>query len=301
MEKRGMAKAVFVIILTGILASVSHAQHGILSFENGKVWLKDIYLDDHYYGADSVGVSQVRADYAVRIMVDTVQGIVVEQLAALEAGKAVSRFCTVAYKSLDSMLKSSNSTKSLILSGKGGYIRSQIKYSPSFYSMYFQNYPRQGKLTCTGRVCNTDFKYEEDLPEMDWVIHGNTDTLLGYAVQKATCCFRGREYEAWFASGLPLSSGPWKFSGLPGLILKVSDSKGHYSFTAEAIYRGGEAIEIPSYLYLKTTRDKYMEAVLMSMTEQFKAANLYLKDIVVRPHEGTPLKEEMKFDFMEKL
>lgn len=42
-------------------------------------------------------------------------------------------------------------------------------------------------------------------------------------MSKATCTFRGREYTAWFCVDIPISNGPWKFGGLPGLILKVYD------------------------------------------------------------------------------
>lgn len=180
-------------------------------------------------------------------------------------------------------------------------IYNKVKYAPAFYSMFFQNYPRSGKLTCTGRVCNTDLKYEEDLPEMDWKIQDETDTLLGYMVQKAVCSFRGRDYTAWFAPQLPMQAGPWKFSGLPGLILKVEDSRGHYTLVARGIYLISGAVEMPRYLFLKTSREKYMDALYMSMTELVRASKLYLKDMEIRASDPSVLvKREMMFDFMER-
>lgn len=35
-------------------------------------------------------------------------------------------------------------------------------------------------------------------------------------------------YTSWYAPEIALNKGPWKFNGLPGLILKVEDSKGDY-------------------------------------------------------------------------
>ncbi len=45
----------------------------------------------------------------------------------------------------------------------------------------------------------------------------------------------GRLWEAWFSPDLPFSEGPYKFSGLPGLIMKVKDARGHYEFTINSL------------------------------------------------------------------
>ncbi len=54
---------------------------------------------------------------------------------------------------------------------------------------------------------------------------------MGFKVQKATGAFAGRNYIAWFAPELPFSDGPYKFSGLPGLILEISDLQNQYHFS----------------------------------------------------------------------
>jgi GLPGLI family protein len=51
-----------------------------------------------------------------------------------------------------------------------------------------------------------------------------------YQTQKAETKFGGRTWYAWFTQQVPLQDGPYKFSGLPGLIVKVQDAKGDYSF-----------------------------------------------------------------------
>nr|WP_068891183.1 GLPGLI family protein [Pedobacter panaciterrae] len=80
------------------------------------------------------------------------------------------------------------------------------------------------------KVVGDRFKYEDDLGGLKWEITDVTDTVASYNCQKATLNFRGRDYIAWFTTEIPLSDGPWKFSGLPGLVLKVEDSKGLFSF-----------------------------------------------------------------------
>ena len=53
-----------------------------------------------------------------------------------------------------------------------------------------------------------DSYYTEPTPKQNWQISNETQTIVGYQCQKATCSFRGRNYTAWFAVDIPLSYGP---------------------------------------------------------------------------------------------
>lgn len=74
------------------------------------------------------------------------------------------------------------------------------------------------------------FKFEDEPGTLPWKILSETDTVASYTCQKATLNFRGRDYTAWFTTDIPVSEGPWKFAGLPGLILKIEDTKGLFAF-----------------------------------------------------------------------
>lgn len=74
------------------------------------------------------------------------------------------------------------------------------------------------------------YRYEEKSNLMIWTISPETKDYSSYPCQKATTEFRGREFEAWFAKDIPLHEGPWKFDGLPGLILYVKDTQDDYVF-----------------------------------------------------------------------
>lgn len=56
----------------------------------------------------------------------------------------------------------------------------------------------------------------------------------------ATADFRGRHWTAWFATDIPVSDGPWKLGGLPGLILEAYDKGHQYTFTAVGLERVAE-------------------------------------------------------------
>ena len=101
----------------------------------------------------------------------------------------------------------------------------------------YSNYP-DGKITVlTGMDCAGVFRHKEDIPHFGWKISDEHRQILKYDCVKATCTFRGRDYEAWFTSSIPMSYGPWKFGGLPGLILEIYDSKKEYIFECKGIQK----------------------------------------------------------------
>lgn len=109
------------------------------------------------------------------------------------------------------------------------------------YSEYFKNY-RSNRLTeyarmpQQGKIPNS--MYSENIPKQNWKIWNDTLIVSGYLCKKATCHFRGRDFIAWFTMDIPINNGPWKFGGLPGLILKVYDSQKLYSFECIKIEKG---------------------------------------------------------------
>lgn len=71
---------------------------------------------------------------------------------------------------------------------------------------------------------------QEKLPEIVWDITEETINKEGIELTKATTHFRGRNYEVWFSYEYPISIGPWKFQGLPGLIFEVVDLSDPFNF-----------------------------------------------------------------------
>ena len=88
----------------------------------------------------------------------------------------------------------------------------------------------------------TQYRYTEPWPLMQWTLESEKQTICGYQCQRATCHWRGRDYEAWFTSAIPLKSGPWKFGGLPGLIMKIYDTKHLYTWEAVSVENGSFSI-----------------------------------------------------------
>ena len=79
------------------------------------------------------------------------------------------------------------------------------------------------------RLGRDQYIYEEDR-KIDWTILPETVKIGEYEAQKAETTFAGRKWYAWFTQDIPFQDGPYKFKGLPGLIVKVEDANGDYSF-----------------------------------------------------------------------
>ena len=70
----------------------------------------------------------------------------------------------------------------------------------------------------------------QDGRKQNWKILSDKEKIGGFAAQKAVCNFGGRKWVAWFTTDLPIQDGPYKFYGLPGLIVKLEDATRSHLF-----------------------------------------------------------------------
>lgn len=90
---------------------------------------------------------------------------------------------------------------------------------------------------------STFLVYSDSVPSLEWRFSDeDTDSIMGYDCRKATVEFAGRSYTAWFTPEIPLSFGPYKFGGLPGLILKLEDAERQYIWKAMGFERDNSPI-----------------------------------------------------------
>ena len=113
--------------------------------------------------------------------------------------------------------------------GSFNFDRSQMENLRSNMDYTIEKDFKTGTKTFKTRIARDQYSYDEDRP-MEWKILPETAKIADYKTQKAETNFGGRTWYAWFTTDVPLQDGPYKFSGLPGLIVKVEDSKGDYSF-----------------------------------------------------------------------
>ena len=96
------------------------------------------------------------------------------------------------------------------------------------YSIFKE--PAKNLVFYHDEIGTVDYQYQEKVPLFDWKIMPAKKVVAGYECQQAFTAFGGRMFEAWFTRDIPVSEGPYKFYGLPGLIVKVRDTHDDYVF-----------------------------------------------------------------------
>lgn len=105
--------------------------------------------------------------------------------------------------------------------------------------------------------------YVEPTDALNWKIEEEVDSILGLTCQLATVDYGGRTWKGYFSSDIPISDGPYKFTGLPGLIVKIQSEELDWIFTLREI-RTNENREIafngfPKRSVYSMSKDDFMK------------------------------------------
>jgi GLPGLI family protein len=115
----------------------------------------------------------------------------------------------------------------------------------------YKFYQGEKILFLSEKINKNYFVVSDSLQLMKWKIQKTKPIrYLGLDCYQAKGYFRGRNYTAYFAPKIKKSDGPFKFSGLPGLIVKIA---------SDDQYQIWQAIKI-----------NYHEKEVRGMTEKFK-------------------------------
>lgn len=141
-----------------------------------------------------------------------------------------------------------------------------------FTPVVFKNYQGQ-KHTVTDSTFD-DYIYKENEASPQWELQNDTLIVCGYLCNKATAVYGGKKWTVWYAMEIPISDGPWKFSGLPGLILKATDDSQTHIFEAVLVRNSNR----PIYFTENAQRITVNKEQYLKEKEHFE--NLNTNDIV---------------------
>lgn len=136
-------------------------------------------------------------------------------------------------------------------------------------------------LQATKKFRGTEYKISEKIPQIKWEITNETKFINEYLCSKATCDFRGRSYVAWFTEDIPIRFGPYKFNGLPGLIIEIYDITNRFHWVVSEIKTRKD-----SFILERTMEEKSSEFIDIDLIEFVKLTENRDKEIKTRLPRG---------------
>lgn len=179
-----------------------------------------------------------------------------EGLTVLEIGDRYNRYCDYYMLKFDSVMDRAAKTNA-----------SMAEVTPSSLaalknSKFNENIviDKQKNVETVQRTAGTitKYQYKEDCPQLKWEMLDGDTIIAGYHCSKAKTSLFGRDYVAWYAPEINMPYGPYKFNGLPGLVLAVTDTADNFEFTLDGLQKADRYV--PIYLWndkdiVKTSRN----------------------------------------------
>lgn len=118
-------------------------------------------------------------------------------------------------------------------------------YTPNSYAIEMKG----DSLTYYDEVGREEYVYKEQI-KFDWDLINEQKEIKGFACKKAMLTYGGRDWVAWYAPEVTVNAGPYKFNGLPGLIIKMTDTSNLYDYEFYAMIEKKSHL-LEKYYHLK--------------------------------------------------
>ena len=250
-------------------------------------------------------IAYMECSYMLTYMKDTVEKTkkVKDIDLRLLIGKKYSKFYSHTNFIHDSVFFSMSRVEqeNLFKNNSKGSIELSQKYPMGEKYEIYKNY-EQNTIVLTDFIPETGYCLcNESNVKQEWIILKETKEIAGYKCQKAICSFRGRYYIAWFTRDISISDGPYKFGGLPGLIVKIYDTKEHYDFELYMVRKIATPIILKEFE--KIIECQYQEVNLKDyiIIKRNFIKNVYvMANVLVTENGVTSAPPSPKYDFIEK-
>ncbi|NLA16182.1 MAG: GLPGLI family protein [Bacteroidales bacterium] len=228
---------------------------------------------------DTLGTSTHRFQYACKYKRNSLKKGYHNDLFFLDWGNNTSRF----YSRIEYL---KDSTRTAMLAAGEKIVVIQEALSVYGYGNKYVIVKTPEEIVFSDRLITSRFYYKEPAPDFQWSLKQDTCSILGYPCQKAVCQYGGRVWTAWFTTQIPISDGPYKFSGLPGLILRTSDEDQFFIFEITGV----ENCQVPllqayDHNYNKIDKEHYLQISYRVWTENFDPSG-NVKSFSVRDVQG---------------
>jgi GLPGLI family protein len=204
--------------------------------------------------------------------------LVATQAFAQESGTiqyTVTRNYTKMLESSKTMAKADRERTAYVWGNKREYEnKAELKFNPSAYRFEYkenEEYSRWRKgddyIIYRDRENNEtfdimsqlgkDYVIKDSIVCQHWKMKNDMKEVAGHICMNATWYdpIKEKEVMAWFALDLPISLGPNRYCGLPGMILEVNEANGAVVYTATSILLSEEEVNIEKPVVKKNRKN----------------------------------------------
>jgi len=165
-----------------------------------------------------------------------------------------------------------------------GSVRYSVSKEYPNYDVYLHN-----------RIFRDKYKISDNR-KIEWKIGMETTKIGEWKVQKAETDFAGRHWIAWFTEEIPIQDGPYKFHGLPGLIVKLEDLGKSHVFNLQAVKNLKEiqkdVIDQKEILVKQKQYDKLVKEYENDPTKGLKEMQMGGVTMIMKEDTGHQMKDQ---------
>lgn len=212
-----------------------------------KIFVLALFI--HIFAYSQEKKVDISVNYKLVYKLDSTSNELKKENFILFADKEKSIYQSIVTYVKDSLLKNTNVNRTIVIK----------KYTtPNNYII--TNDLKNESLSYFQSFFNTKIYYKEN-KKIIWKLENETKNISNIDCQKATTELFGRKWIAWYSQEYPFPFGPYKFYGLPGLILELYDSKNDYYFSVYRIKKEKNTIinfDLQKN-YIETNKNKFLE------------------------------------------
>jgi GLPGLI family protein len=139
------------------------------------------------------------------------------------------------------------------------------------------------------------FSYKE--PPLKWEVLGENKKIKNYdCILAKTTTDTDNVFYAWFTPQISVPEGPFRFKGLPGLVIEIYNERKTIKIFANEIEKSSTQmvnIKFPKVVALEDRKDKFLKAreqFILNPNQQYDDANIKIYDT----NTGKELKSKLK-------
>lgn len=144
--------------------------------------------------------------------------------------------------------------------------KNRVKFRFDYFDAEVFNYANENKIIVLRRLPRSQLVYNttevveySEKQEISWAQNEGATIINGYPCLSATASVAGRKWHVWYTLEIPTKANLWRFTGLPGLVIRAKDESGEFKFECTHIDKIEEPILIYEWHTRKMIKTKWLK------------------------------------------